>query len=83
MLTYTIRPTAYDDELTSLGEDEDFTLLVETPIASDEFQARIVEICVVEGWSGAHVFAGAHGPIYDAEGREENYHGWIDARDAY
>lgn len=40
----------------------------------------VIEHCREHGWTGAHVFTGPVGAIIGAEGREDNYHGWIDAR---
>ncbi len=73
MTTYTLRPTADNPELTSL-RDEDYVVEVVN-------EREVIDECRKSGWSGVHVFSGSHGPVYGEEGREENYHGWIDARE--
>ena len=71
---YTLRPTALDPELSNL-DDADMVI----PMAWLT-EANVIDWCRKEGYSGAHVFSGADGPIYGPEGYEDNYHGWIDAR---
>lgn len=70
---YTLVPS--DDNLNST-EALEAAWTASFPLDTD----TVIATCQENGWDGAHVYTGQHGPIIGSTGHEDNYHGWIDAR---
>jgi hypothetical protein len=74
----TLWPTYPGDPPNTGGHEDDGW----TDDAGGDLQTRTITACREIGADGAHVFTGSHGAIYGEEGYEDNYCGWIDAREA-
>jgi len=78
MIRYSLIPTETDGDLTNLTD----AWWAIDDSATGNLERYVIAECRKQGFSGAHVFTGSDGPIYGDEGYEDNYCGWIDAREA-
>jgi len=73
----TLWPTFPGDEPGTGGHESDGW----TDFGAGDLESRAIETCREIGADGAHVFTGAHGPTCSDDSYEDNYCGWIDARE--